>query len=295
MSRQSSWQVRRPVLDSALGHKLALLKWQRARGIVASVFREPDILDLSDTGGTENDMLRLSIRNANRPGSPTLTSRECVQVFEKGFRKRSLTGCHHSSHFGCAWPGSLVLSQDEPGSLVSDVHPMSASSPCRNGLGLSSVKMALACIGGQAYMSSNAEYTTVHLLLPTAKHAQDQAHAAANVDQLVRSRNPADMTVVARKVASPSLDKDQVESEPSSSLAREVLRACMKSGQPLLCMGIDAWAACHKMQVSAHRCQGFLAPALCLFGVAQSSPEPQGQRCFCVSQSVFDVGRAVCR
>ena len=40
---------------------------------------------VADAAG--KDWLQIFVRNANLPGSPHLSPRECEQVFEKGFKK----------------------------------------------------------------------------------------------------------------------------------------------------------------------------------------------------------------
>jgi len=103
------------------------------------------------TGGTGHSgqgMLSLSIRNSNQRGSPPLSPHECSQVFRKGFRIRSSRRHHHGSQQG-------------------------------NGLGLSTVLTSLTSVGGKVSMTSDAEHTTVHLLLPAAECAQVGAHTVS--------------------------------------------------------------------------------------------------------------------
>jgi len=89
------------------------------------------------TDAAGKDWLQIFVRNANLPGSPHLSPRECEQVFEKGFKKS-----------------------------------MPTAAPQSNGVGLSSVKLAAEAAGGDAWMTANEHHTTVYLLLPAAKCAE---------------------------------------------------------------------------------------------------------------------------
>jgi len=102
--------------------------------------------------------LHISIRNSNRAGHVPLSPEECALVFQAGFRK------------ACFSAGDQT-------------------EKCSNGLGLSSVRLAIERIGGKVWMRTDEEYTTVHFTLPAAIAGDDHALAGS-------SRSPSATKVV---------------------------------------------------------------------------------------------------
>lgn len=170
------------------------------------------------------EWLHLKITNRNRPGVPCLSAAECLSVFEKGFHKPT-------------------------GSVSSG-----------NGLGLSSIKLAVKSIGGSVWLEANQHHTMLHAVLPatrctagtsapTSDTRDDSPEVQPHLTTLRESGVPVATPALRQIVVHPSVEENRaavkMEHEPHPNAPSTV--------PPPVCIGIDDSAMLRRVQATLFR------------------------------------------